>query len=254
MTFSTIPLLFAAQVLFLFVAAAKARARTAYLAAFVVTLALAAWGLTTATMATSGIYDTEAFLRLMPGLWLSTVPFLVVALTLLLPPVRAGLLQMADAVPHHWFVAIQALRVLAIGTLIKTIQGDFPLEVELAIGITDFAFGLSAVWLFAKVRRGTLSHDALMMWHIVGVLIIVLPGGIAMQSGLPGPWRVFHEYPTSQAMLDWPMVLAPSLVVPIFLLLNIFAAVAAHRARARAQVTGDYASASGSECARRDDP
>ncbi|MGX9356656.1 hypothetical protein ACS3SW_16270 [Roseobacteraceae bacterium S113] len=231
MTVSTIPALFIAQVLFFISLAVKTRTGAAFLSAAIFIGVLGAWGVGSATMALNGVYETDAFLSLMPGLWLPAVPFLVVSLVLLFPGARTGVLSMADAVPLHWFVAIQTLRVFALGTLIKTIQGNFPLEVELAIGVTDLAFGLSAIWLFSKVKKGLVSPDALMIWHIVGVLIIVLPGEVAMQSGLPGPLQVFSEYPTSQVMLDWPMVLAPSLVVPIFLLFNILAAVAAYRAR-----------------------
>ncbi|MEM8837695.1 MAG: hypothetical protein AAGE89_06355, partial [Pseudomonadota bacterium] len=79
--------------------------------------------------------------------------------------------------------------------------------------------------------RNAISPDALVIWHLVGVLIILVPGGLAIQSGLPGPLQVFKDHPTSEVMFDWPMVMALSLVVPAFLLLNIFAAFAALRAR-----------------------
>lgn len=228
MTLSTIPVLFALQLAFLFAIGLKARSYAAVVAAFVVGFVLTGWGGVSAAMALSGVYETNWFLALFPGLWLPTIPFVLAFAVLLIPAVRSGFLLMCDATPDHWFVAIQILRVAAVGTLIKTIQGDFPLEVELAIGLTDLAFGLSAIWLFFKARRNQVSADALMLWHIVGVLIIIIPGEIAMQTGLPGPMRVFTQYPTSEVMLDLPMVLAPSLVVPSFLLLNILAAFAAY--------------------------
>lgn len=229
MPLSTIPLLFAAQIGFLALAAMRARTAKAFAAATIIAVVLLAWGFASAAIALGGVYDSGGFLRLLPGLWLPAVPFVVVLTTFVLPVVRTGLSDMLQAVPADWFVGIQALRIAALGTLIKTIQGDFPLEVELAIGLTDLAFGLSAVWMFVLARCGSVSADALAIWHLVGVLIILMPGELVLQTGLPGPLRVFTEYPTSEVMLDWPMALAPSLVVPCFLLLNIFGAVAAFR-------------------------
>ena len=231
MTVSSIPALFGLQMVFLLAAGTKAKAQPAIFAALFVGLILSAWGALSAVLALNGVYESKAFLALYPGLWLPAVPFVLIAVSLLFPSVRAGLTLMADTVPAHWFVAVQVLRIAALGTLVKTVQGDFPLEVELAIGLTDLAFGLSAIWMFFKVRGERISEDALILWHAVGVLLIVIPGEVAMQSGLPGPAQVFTQHPTSEVMLDWPMVLAPSLVVPTFLLLNILAAVAAHRNR-----------------------
>jgi hypothetical protein len=62
---------------------------------------------------------------------------------------------------------------------------------------------------------------------MTGVLLIVIPGEIAIQTGLPGRFHVFATQPTSEVMLDFPIVLAPSLVVPVFLLLNILGVYAA---------------------------
>ncbi|MEM7488665.1 MAG: hypothetical protein AAF390_06025 [Pseudomonadota bacterium] len=225
---STLLLLFVAELAFLFWIGFRG-GRPAFEAAVAVGMALAVWGAVSATMALRGTYETPGFLATMPGLWLPAVPFAVVGATLIVPGIRKGLLRIADTTPTHWLVAVQALRIAALGTLIKTAQGTFPLEVELAIGVTDLAFGLSGLALFGPSRRGALSADALAIWHLSGMAIILLPGMVAIQSGLPGPWRVFHNAPTSEVMLDWPMVMAPSLVVPCFLLLNLLGAVAAFR-------------------------
>lgn len=162
-TLSTIPMLFPVQLIFLFAISIKARERSAVIAAGLLALVFTLWAGASAMMAMNGVYETDGFLALMPGLWLPTVPFVLAGLVLLIPTARTGFLAMSNATPDHWFVAIQALRVMALGTLIKTIQGDFPLEVELAIGVNDLAFGLSALWLFFKVRRRQISADALVL-------------------------------------------------------------------------------------------
>lgn len=234
---SAIPFLFAAQVMFLIFIARRAQSLS--LSFWTLVLALVVWGGASASMALAGVYRHPDFLALLPGLWLPATPFLIVATLMIVPLVRRTIVRTADTTPAHWLVGIQVLRIFALGTLFKTAQGSFPLHVELAIGLTDLVFGVSALILFAYTRREQVSADALLIWHVVGVLIILVPGELAIQSGLPGRLQAF-EYAGSHSsapLLDFPMVLAPSLIVPLFLLLNLFGAFAAYRSlagRARA--------------------
>lgn len=236
-----IPLLFVAQLALFAIAIRRScrqeGARGNYWL-FFVPVALVVWGLSSASFAITGLYDAPRFLRLLPGLWLPLIPLVIVFGTLVHPLVRMRLRSVALSIPDHWLVGVQALRIAAIGTLIKTAQGVFPIHVELAIGVTDLAFGLSALALFAAARAHRLSPDALAIWHITGFAIIAVPGFGAIQFGLPGPAQLpaLSLEPTSAAMLDFPMALAPTLVVPIFLALNIWGAWAA---LARSRVVGD---------------
>lgn len=226
---SSIPVLFAIQCIFLIGCARSAvRASQATTAAVLVSVSLLTWGCFSSWFALSGVYDSPEFLELMPGLWLSVVPVVIVAMLIVLFPfVRRGLMDVAMTTSHHRLIGIQAFRVLAIGTLIKTVRNVFPLHIELAIGITDFAFGIASWAIYGAVKRGRISSDALVLFHAVGLLIILLPAQIAIQAGLPGPLQKFSEAPTSEVMFDFPMVLAPSLVVPIFLMLNLLGILAA---------------------------
>ena len=186
------------------------------------------WGLLSTRLALSGVYDSQGFLSLLPGLWLPTIPiFLGLFLFFYLPTIQRSFLEIARHVPVQAFVAIQAIRITALGTLIKTLQGQFPVSVELAIGLTDLAYGVSALLLYRLAKAQRLSSDAIALWHIVGILIVIIPGELAIQTALPGPLEVFAIAPTASVMLDYPMVLAPSLVVPIFFLLNALGATAA---------------------------
>ena len=229
---SLIPVLFLVQLAFLF-AIAKRGGGPIWPVLIPVGLLLA-WALLSAYCAITGVYDSAWFLAAWPGLWAPVIPFFLVLPTLAIAPVRRCLIEGAAATPAHWFVAIQALRVAAIGTLIKTIQGEFPLHVELAIGITDLAFGISAVALYSFVKSGKLSSDALIVWHRVGILIIALPAGFAIQASLPGALSEFGGLPASSLMFDYPMALAPTLVVPIFLILSNLAIIRESKLRATA--------------------
>lgn len=172
----------------------------------------------------SRLYDSPLFLELWPGLWIALVaPLALLPFALFSAGLRTSLVQVATSTPRHWLVAIQILRLAAVGTLIKTLQGDFPLHVEVAIGLTDIAFATSAIFIFQLVRRGKLSSDALLLWHCVGIGVIIVPGTIAIQSNLPGQMLITGSTPVG-AMLDFPMVLAPTLVVPVFVMLNALGA------------------------------
>ena len=137
-------------------------------------------------LAIVGVYDGARFLSSLPELWLPAVPHPPGILVFVLPFIRSGMHDMARTAPAHWLVGIQTVRLAAIGTLIKTINGEFPLHVELAIGLTDIAFGLSATLLYPLARSGRISADALAVWHMTGVLLIVIRVRSLFQTGLPG--------------------------------------------------------------------
>jgi len=183
------------------------------------------WALASAALAITGTYLSERFLRLLPGLWLPLVPMLAVLGAIgASREVRQSLLGVLDVTPPEWLVAVHALRILALGTLVKTLQGEFPLHFELGVGLPDLAFGLSAPWMLYGVRGGAIGWRGLASWHLVGFAAVALPALPLLQLGLPGPLQLFDTPPTSEALLVYPMALAPTVAVPLFLLLNLWSA------------------------------
>lgn len=203
-------------------------AKVKYTAPVVLVGAITVWGVVSVYLAVAGLYLHSTFLALYPGFWLPLVPLLLVALALSAKSIRHTLYSLAMRVPMSWFAGVQLLRIAAIGTLFKTMNGEFPVHIELAIGIVDLLFGLSAVLIFYLCKNKKISNDALMLWHIIGVIIVAIPGVFAIQAGLPGPMQVFSDPPTAEIMLKYPMVLGPSLVVPVFFLFNMLGAWAAY--------------------------
>lgn len=240
---SSIPILFVVECVFLLLAANLAENRRRHSArirnaVLLIIVSLLIWGVVSAYLALSGIYAAPSFLALLPGLWLPIIPLSIVGFVLLLFPfTRSSFHQIALAIPPHWWVGIQSLRMFTLGTLLKTIVGEFPVHVELAIGLTDLVFGVSAMFLYPLAQTRRISTDALALWHIVGVLIVIVPGELAIQTGLPGRLQIFSTSPTAEVMLAFPMVLAPTLVVPIFLMLNMLGAYAALLAKGRLNKT-----------------
>jgi hypothetical protein len=193
-------------------------------AVYLLLIVLFGWGIASSTLAVTGVYLSPSFLSLLPGLWLPFIPFiLAIGGALTFPGLRSALSTVVDYTPRHWMILLNCLRILAIGTIIKATRGEFPAYFAFLVGIPDMIFGLSALIVGLKERRRRLSHRFLIIWNLIGVAV-VLPAAPIIQMGLPGPLQIFTSEPTAERALDFPMVLAPSLIVPMFVLLNILVA------------------------------
>ncbi len=183
----------------------------------VLLLILLIWGGYIGYQSSVGIFATEDFLSLLPGYWLPYVPVVIaITLTLLVTPLRIGLRKLVDETPYHWLTAIHGLRILALGTLIKASIGVFPEKFAWFVGGMDLLFGLSAIAVTLLVHRGRLTDGFLLVWHLIGALVIVAP--------VAGLMHVFMQEVLFSKLFAFPMVLAPALVVPSFVMLNLLVA------------------------------
>lgn len=118
----------------------------------------------------------------------------------------------AAAVP-----ALNALRVLAIGTVIKAGRGLMPRRIGYGVGIPDVAFGL---WSLGIAAGGGFADDrTAFVWHVIGAAILLLM--MPMVVTVLRPPRL--EAPgkgNSRAILAFPMVLAPAGLATLFLILH----------------------------------
>lgn len=160
--------------------------------------------------------------------WLSNlVGFtVVVAVTLLMsgvvPNIRNGLLAAAAATSDMQLIAIHLLRLLAIGAAIKFWQGQLPRHFFVLGAIPDFLFALSAVAMLMLASDATLSSGTLLIWHSAGAAVF-LGAGISMFFSVPSPFRLFDSQPDSSLVFRFPMVLAPNVTVPLFVVAHLFA-------------------------------
>ena len=186
---------------------------------------LGAWGLTTSHLAIAGDYETQVFYSLLPGLWLPLVPIALTAIMVLASPsLRHALLTIAYRHTRA-MVLIHALRIAALGSLYKVYIGAFPAFFAYFVGLPDFLFGLSALALGLSGKWNVLGPRGLIVWNLIGIAVI-LPAPILIQLGLPGPFHKFTSLPDGRALFEFPMVLAPTLVVTFFITLNAIQAAA----------------------------
>ena len=228
-TVSTLPFLCGALAAFWLWLGIRSFARghigTAGLVSVLVWIAcLAAWGVVTARWALSGYYRSAEFYSLLPGLWWPMIPAFITVGILALPPFRRALHAIASHNARS-LVMVQALRIAAIGGVLKGLSGLLPPSFALPVGIPDMLFGLSALALAVLWPTKGRPTRTLIAWNLIGIAVI-LPAPILMQLGLPGPLHIFTSTPDARALFEYPMVLAPTLVVPLFITMNaIHAAV-----------------------------
>lgn len=217
---SITPLLVAIQLGFLAVLNRRSGGTSPAITVFL--LWLFAYALLTSYLGARGLYVDPDLLALMPGLWLQLITVAVAVVPVILfASVRDRLRRMVDRTPLHWFAWFNALRIGALGTAYKTSTGEFPLYFELLVGVPDLLFGLSALWMAWRAKRGLISLRGFMIWNLIGALVIVPSAPILIQLGLPGPLQVFTALPDARAIMTYPMSIAPMFVVPLFVLINL---------------------------------
>jgi len=110
--------------------------------------------------------------------------------------------------------------VTALGGVIKGFAGLLPTSFAFPVGVPDLLFGLTGVWLALAWPKGGWFARTLVIWNALGVAAILPAAPILMQMGLPGPFYIFASAPDARALFDYPMVLAPTLIVPLFVTMN----------------------------------
>ena len=186
---------------------------------------LAAYAVATSYLGARGVYLREDVLRLYPGFWLQLVTVAVALVPLLLfVSLRQLAREVVDRTPLYWLAWFHGLRIGALGTAYKTAIGEFPAYFEYLVGVPDLLFGLSALWVAERLRRGRMGERGFLLWNLIGALIIVPSAPILIQLGLPGPLQLFTAQPDARAIMTYPMSIAPMIGVPLFVLINLWVA------------------------------
>ena len=229
MKLSLAPILLAIELGFLFLLAwryaGRSDARFNMAPVYVFFLWVTFYGIVTSILGARGVYISDDILKTFPGFWLQVVTVGVIVIPVVIfSSVRSGLRAIVDTTPWQWFAYFHGLRIAALGTAYKTMIGEFPAYFEYMVGVPDFLFGLSALWIGRQAQRGALQHTTFLVWNLIGALVIVPSAPILLQLGLPGPLQVFTSLPDARAVFTYPMSIAPMIGVPLFVLVNLWVA------------------------------
>lgn len=194
------------------------------------------WAAASSILAIGGVFQHPRFLAAWPAFWLTFIAVILVVVPWIFSTrIKYALRRLIDSVPLHWIVGFQGLRVLAVGSVVKALNGEFSRYFAFYVGIPDLVFGISAIVMARLVYRKEVGHGMVIVWNLIGATIIVPIGIILLQMGLPGAWHVFSDSPTIATIFQFPMALAPTVVVPIFVMMNLFTAIRLMERRAWAR-------------------
>lgn len=181
----------------------------------VLLLAFFIWTLISMVLGIKGIH--LSLMERIPLLWQACIPVMIVVIYLLFSKtLRSALRGIVSGTPWHWIVFFQALRIGALGGVMKGIKGEITSAFVFWIGIPDFFFGVSAIIVGWLILRNAIGRQILIIWNLIGAAIILLPTFIPMSFWMNEPGFVF--------IFEFPMVLAPSIVLPIFIFFNLLLA------------------------------
>ncbi len=184
------------------------------------------WGGLSTYLGMNGYYQSEGFLSSLPGLWITLIPVLIVMIPWLASKtLRQGIEAIIDQNPLHLIMAFEGLRILAIGGIIKGYTGEFSLFYAQFIGIPDFLYGVMTLIAAVLIFKGVWKEKSAIIINLIGFIIIVPIGTILMNVGLPGAMYMIEESPSLKTIFEFPMALAPTLVVPIFVMVNLLVAL-----------------------------
>ncbi len=231
MSFSTLPLLYLAQA----VAINRATQNTYNLGQIstnqrnqinLILVALTLWGGLSAYLGMSGYYQSAGFLSSLPGLWITQAPILIVMIPWMASKtLRQGIDEVIDQTPLHLIMAFEGLRILAIGGIYKGYTGQFSQFFATFVGIPDFLYGVATLVAAVLIYREVWKETSAIVINLIGFIIIVPFGSLFINVGLPGALHLIEESPGLETIFEFPMALAPTLVVPVFVMVNLFVAL-----------------------------
>lgn len=207
------------------VAAGVSRQKAVILAATVFAV-LGGWLVVSGLLARSGAYVQDSG-QSRPWLAVAFTGVLASVLLATRIPLISGILAHPAtlpllAVPH-------TLRVTGIMFLTVMALGHLPAVFALPAGLGDIAVGVAAPFVAWRLARG--SRRGAVHFHVLGIVDLVVALAIGFLFGL-GPYRPFEVTPSTEPLGLLPLVLVPTVAVPLTIALHI---VSLRRLRAVAQ-------------------
>jgi hypothetical protein len=169
------------------------------------------WLLVTGDLANAGVYSARG------GLWflVAVGGALVVLLLASRIPLVAGLLS--DPRTSALLVLPHTLRILGVVFLIVMIQGQLPAAFAVPAGLGDIAIGVAAPFLARRLARGRAARRAVVRFHVLGILDLVVAAGIAAMV----TYGLLEVTPSTELLRLLPLALVPTAAVPLAVALHV---------------------------------
>jgi hypothetical protein len=171
-------------------------------------LALAAWAITTAALASSGFYQPPD-IRSPPPVGIQLVIALaVLAACLRLSPTLRGLLR-----NRKNLIRLNVWRLEGALFLTLMFTGQVPALWAIPAGAGDVLIGATAFWVAARLDAPGGRRRAI-VFNLLGLLDLVVAVGLGIAIN-PGPVQVFQPSPSAELLTRFPLALVPGFLVPL---------------------------------------
>jgi hypothetical protein len=171
-------------------------------------LALAAWAITTAVLASSGSYQPPNTHSPPPvGIQLVAALAILSACVRLSPTLR-GLLR-----NRKNLIRLNVWRLEGALFLALMFTGQLPALWAIPAGVGDVLIGGAAFWVAARLDAPGGRRRAI-VFNMLGLLDLVVAIGLGITAN-PGPTQVFHTTPDAELLTRFPLALVPGFLVPL---------------------------------------
>ena len=181
----------------------------------IVPLLQAVWCFWVIRMGRRQFFAQQNVLDSMPMIWLPMFP--VILQTIIFSLQWSAVEELLEST-YMSVVALQGLRVLAVGSIFKWQMGLFPTAFAWGTAFPDMIFGATAL-LWLLLDGGSMDFQALLYWNATGLAIILPVGVLIVQAGMK-PTQLYASTAPYRLVFEYPMVLGPAAVVPTLLAWN----------------------------------
>lgn len=197
-------------------AAAGLRRRTTVAVTVGAAAALAGWLVASFLLARAGVFRQDAA-AVNPWLAVAAVAVLAGALLAGRNPAVARILAEQGtparlALPH-------TLRIAGGVFLVVMALGGLPAVFAVPAGVGDIAIGVAAPFVARRLRRGG-GRVRAVWFNALGIVDLAVAVGIGVLAGL-GPTNVLGVTPSTEAVSVLPLVLVPTVAVPLAVALHV---------------------------------
>ncbi len=177
------------------------------------------WALASSLLAAGGFFTGFLVVRSVPILPIVLVATLIAgwAVFALWPALR----RVLEAVPQHWLIGMQVMRVIGGSFLVVMALGGLPGLFAWPAGIGDILTGVAAPFVAYSVYKGSANARAqAVAWNLFGILDLV----VAISTGFVSSAlfaRFLHVSPDSGLLTQFPLTQIPTFLVPVAILAHL---------------------------------
>jgi len=124
----------------------------------------------------------------------------------------------------HGYITFIFIRAGAFGSIQQYFNGELPGHFVIPVAFPDFFIGITApIMGYLVSRRQNLPKTLVIIWHSIGILIVLI-AGIMIHASVPSSIQMFFEGPTMIKLYQFPLILVPTFFMPFFTWIH-FAAI-----------------------------